>query len=239
MSTARALACAFFGSHSAGGGPFGSGPRNAGASSDRLGFAPDLAAAQLVGVRLFLALEQADDFVVARVDRERGVRQHASGHEPAAGFEQGAPREPRAPGVVVHPTLVAQAIDETRLLEQLVELGTVRLGHLGAERVPARREVPFAICCVGRAEDGADQHLGHLERVLLADVVAGNEAVADLVKIRLQRLGDAVCLLQIIQDLLRRAPADALLGDAARSERGPQAFERARPRPRARSVQRL
>ena len=50
----------------------------------------------------------------------------------------------------------------------------------------------LAIRLVRGAEDGADQHLGHLERVLVGDVVARDEAVADLVEIRLQRLADAV-----------------------------------------------
>ena len=117
-------------------------------------------------------------------------------------------------------------MDEARFLEQLVELGAVGLGHLRAQRVAAPGEVALAIRLVRGAEDGADQHLGHLERVLVGDVVARDEAVADLVEIRLQRLGDAGCRLQIVQDLLRRAPADAVRGDAARGERGPQAFER-------------
>ncbi len=61
---------------------------------------------------------------------------------------------------------------------------------------------------------------------LSRDVVARDEAVGDLVEIRLQRLADALCRFQIVQDLLRRAPADAVRGDAARGERGAQAFER-------------
>ena len=68
---------------------------------------------------------------------------------------------------------------------------------------------PWRLALSVGAEDGADQHVGHLERVLVADVVAGDEAVADLVEIRLQRLGDARRRFQIVQDLLRRASADA------------------------------
>ena len=88
-------------------------------------------------------------------------------------------------------------------------------------------EVALAIRRVRGAEDGAHQHLGHLERVLVGDVVARDEAVA-----RLRRGTPAAA---------RRCPAVAfrssrtccagrprtlLGGDAARGEGGPQAFER-------------
>jgi hypothetical protein len=53
-----------------------------------------------------------------------------------------------------------------RLLEALVELGAMHLGHLRPQRVAAPGEVAVPIRLVRRAENGADQHLGHLERVL-------------------------------------------------------------------------
>ena len=119
-------------------------------------------------------------------------------------------------------------MDEARLLEQLVELSAVGLRDLRAQRVTPLREVSVPIRSVRRPEDGADEHLGQLERVLVADVVSRDGAIADLVEIRLQRLRDPVLGQEIVQDLLRGASADAGCSYAAGGERGLQPLERLR-----------
>ena len=55
---------------------------------------------------------------------------------------------PGRPDVAEHAALVAQAVHEPRLAEQLVELGAVLLGHLGADagdRVRRRRRPPAPV----------------------------------------------------------------------------------------------
>ena len=78
--------------------------------------------------------------------------------QPAAGRERGAAHEPRGPDVAVDAALVAEAVVEARLAEQLVELRLVLRGHLGAdfgdagldvEASPARR--PTAAMRIARS----------------------------------------------------------------------------------------
>ena len=97
-------------------------------------------------------------------------------------------------------------MDETGLFEQPIELGPTRGGHFRAQRIAALREIALPIRFVLVAEDGADEHLGHLEGVVVGDVVAGHEAVADFVQIGLQRRRDAFHRQQIVENARRGRP---------------------------------
>ena len=67
------------------------------------------------------------------VDHVHRLGDVASRGDPSTRGECGAAHETRRPDVAVDAALVAQAVQEARLAEELVELLAVLLRHLGAD----------------------------------------------------------------------------------------------------------
>jgi hypothetical protein len=87
---------------------------------------------QLVSGRRVSPGEKRAHLVEAGIDEMSGVVDPPLASESAAGRERGPPHEPGGPDVAEHATLVADRVGQPRLLEQLVELRPMLLGHLRA-----------------------------------------------------------------------------------------------------------
>ena len=93
--------------------------------------------------------------VEAGVDEVLGVVDPALVRDPAAGGERGTAHDARRPDVAEHAALVAQAVHQARLAEQLVELGAVLVGHLRADAGDARVDVGGRRCRRRRRTSGS------------------------------------------------------------------------------------
>ena len=129
--------------------------------------------------------DQRAHLVDVGVDDVHRVGDRPALGEPPTGRERGAAHEPRRPDVAVHAALVAQAVHEARLAEELVELVAVLLGHLRAyaRAVSSVTSAPVEVTTLDRDPDRLQQRVGELERTRLGDVEAVERAVADEVEV--------------------------------------------------------
>ena len=138
-----------------------------------------------------------------------GVVHRAPLDQTAAAGHGRSPHDPRRPDVAEHAALVADGGHQPRLVDQFVELGPVLVGYL-----PAHVGDLLLDLDVGggdapprdRRTDGAQQSVGHLERVPPADVEAVEQAVAREVEVGAQRpAGVGVEVAQLVEHLARVA----------------------------------
>ena len=219
----------------AGGNPDGSGggaggsPRNGGASFALSEVRSRVSLRQLLRRRPVAAGEQRAHLLEAGVDEVLGVLEPACGGEPAAGGQRGAAHDPGRPDVAVDAALVADLVGQPRLVEQLVELRPMLLGHL-ARGPPATRSSTSA--SAGRSPamrdaDGPQQRVGQLERVATGDVEAVEQPVADQVQVRRRRRAHlAVARAQRVEDAAGIGVGrEQLLRGRVGRHRGPQPLE--------------
>ena len=90
---------------------------------------------------------------------------------PAAPRERGASHDARRPDVAVDPALVADAVGQPGFFQQLVELGSVPVGHLPAYVGDLVLDVTTAGAGTRhRGVDRTQERVGHLDGGSAADV---------------------------------------------------------------------
>ncbi len=170
------------------GGGCGGSPMNGGASCWSWVRAVLGARRQFVGRGTAGAGDQRAHLVDARVDHVHRLGDVAARRHPPTGGERGAAHEARRPDVAVDAALVAQAIHEARLAEDLVELLAVLLGHLRADLRGELRHVGAGeVATFDRDLDRLQQRVGELERAGLGDVEAVEGTEADEVEVAVDR----------------------------------------------------
>ena len=147
-----------------------------------------VAGRQLLGRRRRGALEQRAHLVDVREDDVLGIVETPTLRESPARCQRGTPHQPGRPDVSVDTALVAHRVADTGLLEQGVVLLAMLLGNVTANLGHLLIEVRGAVRLVDRGPDGAQEHVGQLERAVVRDVEPVEQSVADEVEVVAQRL---------------------------------------------------
>ena len=151
---------------------------------------------QLVRCRFRRTVENRADFVGLQVQRVVQEVDAPALEQPAPELDQGEAEQSRRGSVAVQAAFVTQPVHETRLRQEIVELLTVLVGHLGAEFVgnllgAALRRIAVV---VEAAADPVEEDVGPLADRRVGEVEASRQPEAAAGEVLLDR-GDATAKL--------------------------------------------